>query len=218
MWPKVPNKSTRAFVGVPTCFFSFSQGTLKHRVKMKLFGERKKFFCWRASFWNFFNRKALVFSHSFASCRVNFNENLWVWYPFNFFQKLKEVSLSFLQLENRKSSLKKSFLVCRILPFLFLIRRLRSSSSFPKDVNLTFIKCPKSKPINPFEIGKNESYKKRTQKEMEKASQALRKNLMYHKLCYSKVMGWNRFFFYSHLAAVWADDKIDGKSLFSCQD
>ena len=110
----------------------------------------KSFFCWRASFWNFFNRKALVFSHSFASCRVNFNENLWVWYPFNFFQKLKEV-----QLENRKSSLKKFF------PFLFLIRRLRSSSSFPKDVNLTFIKCPKSKPINPFEIGKNESYKKR---------------------------------------------------------
>ena len=37
------NKSTRSFVGVPTCFFSFSQGTLKHRVKMKLFGERKVF-------------------------------------------------------------------------------------------------------------------------------------------------------------------------------
>ena len=26
MWPKVPNKSTRAFVGVPTCFLVFLKG------------------------------------------------------------------------------------------------------------------------------------------------------------------------------------------------
>ena len=54
--------------------------------------------------------------------------------------------------------------MCRILPFLFLIRRLRSSSSFPKDVNLTFIKCPKSKPINPFEIGKKRELQKENSK------------------------------------------------------
>ena len=89
------NKSTRSFVGVPTCFLVFLKGLWSTVWKWN-FLVNEKFFCWRASFWNFFNRKALVFSHSFASCRVNFNENLWLWYPFNFFQKLKEVSLSFL--------------------------------------------------------------------------------------------------------------------------
>ena len=45
------------------------------------------------------------------------------------------------------------------------------------------------------------------------------KNLMYHKLFYSKVMGWNRFFLtLTQQQQCELDDKIDGKSLFSCQD
>ena len=91
-----------------------------------------------------------------------------------------------------------------VLPplFSFLIVRLRSSSSFPKDVNLTFIKCPKSKPINPFEIEReNEGYKKREPKGNGKGSAS--KKFDVSQAFLFKSDGVEQIFsYYSHLAVV----------------
>ena len=84
--------------------------------------------------------------------------------------------------------------------FSFLIVRLRSSSSFPKDVNLTFIKCPKSKPINPFEIERKRGLQK-LEKEMEKVVHTSKKFDVSQAFLF-KSDGVEQIFSYSHLAVV----------------
>ena len=189
MWPKVPNKSTRAFVGVPTCFLVFLKGLWSTVWKWNFLVNEKSFFCWWASFWNFFNRKALVFSHSFASCRVNFNENLWVWYPFNFFQKLKEVSLSFLQLENRKSSLKKFF------PFFFSSGDWDHHLHFLKTSILPSSNVPNRSPLIPLRSGKTRVTKRELKRKWKRHHKHYEKIWCITSFAIQKWWGGTDFFF-----------------------